>query len=256
MAYRDEREAMQARIEQLESELREVRAAYAGPSEATERQPANPWFGAPLRLVFEREVPGELPETSLEELVAVVRRGTDQLGRTDRLGGTLAWSVGPTRDGAQRAPEFTCEVRDGRIRLRLTENERGVAGGLFGGIVGGVGGGGLGVWIPLAATQLIHPALGVALMLLWIAIVWLIVRMGFSALIRRREAHLKAIFDQLVAAAERGAKAVRVETPRRIEDLGRAEAERQRSMLEEAEHEQCTLEEQAAEGLHGPRGRT
>lgn len=207
---------MQARIEELESELNEARSALAG--RPPKPQPkTNPWFGAPLQVLFEETFSGELSESALEVLVSIMRTDTGQLGRIDRIGGTLAWSIAPGRDAAARTPELTCEARDGRVRLRLAENQRGLAGGLFGGIVGGVGGGGLGIWVPLMATQLISPVLGLALVVLWVALIWFLVRLGFAAAVRARQEKLGATFVRLSESVERAATPARVAIPQRVE---------------------------------------
>lgn len=215
---------MQARIEELETELDDARAELAG--RAPGGQPkSNPWFGAPLRVAFEKSIAGDLSESTLEELVSIMRADTGQLGRIDRIGGTLAWSVAQGRDAAAQAPELTCEVRNGRIQLRLSENLRGLAGGLFGGIVGGVGGGGLGIWIPLMASQLISPVLGLGLVVLWVALIWFLVRLGFAAAVRRRQDKLSATFARLTHTVERATQQTRVAVPQRVEVPAETEAE-------------------------------
>lgn len=211
MAYRDDKESLAARVEQLESELESARAEITrlrGGHLAAGH--THPMFGAPTRLRFERELPGALPEEADEVLVGILRDVFGEVGRLDRVGRTLAW----TSSGADgRMVEVSFESRGEASVLRVTERLGGLAGGLFGGVVGGAGGGGLGGIIPLtilfAPDPLVAPLLGAA----WMLAVYGTTRWGYKRIVTRRERQLATLTERLEAAA-RQAMEERASAPR------------------------------------------
>lgn len=189
VGYRDDDEALRARVAHLEGELAEANAEIARlkgakSDEALGRSSA--WLGGPTQLGFERELDHELSEEDLEELVSILRVELGELGRTDRVGGTLTWATSHHPNQGGRRVEVTIERRRGRTRLVVRERLGQVAGGLFGGIVGGLGGGGLGGVVPLAIVGGVAAPIIPLLAVGWIGLTWGGVRVAYGALTRRR----------------------------------------------------------------------
>ncbi len=213
MGYRDDEEALRARVAHLKGELAEANAEIArlrgAPSvEAFGR--SNAWLGGPTQLGFERELDHELSEEDLEELVSILRVELGELGRTDRVGGTLTWATNHHPNQGGRRVEVTIERRRGRTRLVVRERLGQVAGGLFGGIVGGLGGGGLGGVVPLAIVGGVAAPIIPLLAVGWIGLTWGGVRVAYGALTRRRaeeHARLARRVDALFAESRPGVRA-------------------------------------------------
>jgi hypothetical protein len=205
VGYRDDREALAARVEQLEGELDEARAEIARlrGERSSETPRANPLLGGPSRIRLERRLDVELPEAAYEELIAVLRAELGEVGRMDRIGRTLAWTSSG-RNG--RVVELTCEVRRGETRLRLHESLGQLAGGLFGGVVGGAGGGGLGAVIPIAIALGAAPALVPVLGAAWIASVYGATRWGYGRVAERRVEQLESLLARLTEVARDAAR--------------------------------------------------
>ncbi|MCA9613131.1 MAG: hypothetical protein H6723_10865 [Sandaracinus sp.] len=203
MGYRDEEGALRARVAHLEGELDEAHAEIErlrGASPDAFGEP-NALLGGPTELGFEREVDRELDDETLEELVGILRHELGDVGRLDRLGGTLTWVTSRDPNQGGRRVEVTIERRRGRTRVAVRERLGQVAGGLFGGIVGGVGGGGLGGVIPAAIFGGVAPVLIPVLALGWVGGTWAAVRLGYRALTRRRareHARIARRFDTVI----------------------------------------------------------
>lgn len=222
MGFRDDREAMRARVEALEDELEALRRENATlrRRDGLPGGPATLFFGAPVRLRVERVVDGELHESAHEMLVEEARSRFGALGRVTRVGRSFAWSLGPP--ASTRILEISAAPRRGRTTIRVQEQLANVAGGLFGGIVGGLGGGGLGVVLPLSFALRLPFGLLPLVALAWVTTVYAVVRASFRGLATRRHAELVACADELAELAvdgDRGA-ATRVRAP---EDRGHDE---------------------------------
>jgi hypothetical protein len=195
VGYRDDDEALRARVAHLEGELAEANAELARLKGAKSDEAfgrSNAWLGGATRLGFERELDHELSEEDLEELVSILRLEFGELGRTDRIGGTLTWGTGQHRNQGGRLVEVTVERRRGRTRLVVRESLGLIAGGLFGGIVGGLGGGGLGAVVPLAIVGGVAPPIIPLLAIGWLGLTWGGVRVLYGSLARRRaEGHTR-----------------------------------------------------------------
>lgn len=84
--------------------------------------------------------------------------------------------------------------------VRGVERLGNLAGGLFGGIVGGVGGGGMALVIP-AAMAIKNPAFIPLFLVLWVSMIYAIVRFAFSRVSAARERELRAAVDEVSSAA-------------------------------------------------------
>lgn len=212
MGYRDEDEALRARVAHLETELEATQAELArlrGGESASFGAP-NAWLGGPTRLGFEREIPFELDEEGFEELVSILRAELGELGRLDRVGGTLTWATSYSRNQGGRRVEVSMERRRGKTRVVVREHLGQLAGGLFGGIVGGLGGGGLGALIPLTIAGGIAAPWVPLLAVGWVGVTWSGVRLGYGALARRRagdHARIARRIDEVLAARAPSPKA-------------------------------------------------
>src|SRR5947208_7207110 len=103
MAYRDDREADQARIAALESELsvaqkrvaelehRERTALVVASGGALVHSSAKRWLGAPLELGLSRRFEGEFPVKRFEDLIMMYRKIMRDHGLSELLPSSLAW---------------------------------------------------------------------------------------------------------------------------------------------------------------------
>ncbi len=199
-AYRDEREALAARIEQLERELADARREIARLRRGGDGELAEPsvFLGAPSRVVLERTLSGELPDEALEQLVEVLRLTFGQMGRREDVGRTAAWRT--DAEAGRRAQVFIIRG-DGTTRIRVEEKLGSLAGGLFGGVVGGAGAGGVVVILAIAAETGLFLPFGAALSLLWAGLTYSVARTTFAALGKTRERQLFRLIEELEALA-------------------------------------------------------
>ena len=215
MAYRDDREADQARIEALERELavaqdklavlegRQSQALVLASPGALVREGGQKraawWFGAPRQLQFTRRFDGAFPAERFEELVERIREVTRDPGRTELLRSSMTWFA--SRAGKSLGPfrVVTVTVRDGVTTLTVTDRLTALAGAIYGGVGGGVGGGGFGLPI-LAATAV--PVLAPVFILGWLGGVFLGTRAIYKRAAQRRAVALQQLFDALVADIE------------------------------------------------------
>ena len=83
----------------ISPELVRSAARVAGPRTAGSGTPAVPtgdnrWAGGPIRILIERMVDGELPETSFLYVVEEIRQVLGTSGQVSQLGRSFAWSMG------------------------------------------------------------------------------------------------------------------------------------------------------------------
>lgn len=111
-AYRDDREALLARIEQLEGELDRAQAELVRlrDGEEAESRQGSLLLGGKTRIVHERTLEGELPDETLEELVETLRFHFGQMGRSESIGKTFAWQTEATRTAAGGAARSSSRV--------------------------------------------------------------------------------------------------------------------------------------------------
>lgn len=231
MGYRDEREALRQRVDELERELAETQAELrrGAPSSTA----INPLVGGPTRIRVERELPGELDEETIAKIVAHLRREVGEVGRLERIGSSVAWS---TTGRTGRLVELTLETSEGGTRLRVTEPLHGLVGSLFGGLLGGLGGGG--IMLPMIPLFFQEPLWLLGTIPAWLGSVYLGTRALYARTSRKRHAALERIADEVaeIARAEVGPAAVRarVETPEE-EEVEQVEEEAERAGDERAE---------------------
>jgi len=214
MAYRDDREADQARIEALELELARARdriaeletkqaesqalVATGGRALATggPPTPAMRWFGSRLKLELTRRFDRPLSAEHFEDLVERCRSITSDPGRTDLLRSSLTWrSSTPERTAGPMIMVSVTVLRDNTTVLTVNDRLGQLAGALYGGIGGGVGGGG--ITAPIMASIALPP-LAPVFIAGWLGGVYLMVRTIFKSRARRRAETVQRLFDALV----------------------------------------------------------
>ena len=109
MAYRSELESLQARVRALEEQL----ARAEGRSQFTA---GDVRLGVARRIVIERELEGELDESLLERILAVLEEGFGESGWVERAGSTTTWK----RTAYQKPAEVRLRTTEGRVQVRLT----------------------------------------------------------------------------------------------------------------------------------------
>lgn len=210
VGYRDEQEALRAKVDHLERELdearREIDRLRGEPStDSGSGKTAGPgafWLGAPTRLRFRRSLDGELRADDHEAIVEGLQELFDAEGSVSVFGSTFRWSLRPP--AINRVVDVRIKSKDGRTTIQITERLGNLAGGLFGGIVGGVGGGGV-AGVAMAAAALAGAWAAPLAGVLWIVGTYGAVRTGYHALVKRRAAQLVRAAEQLEAAVRSGA---------------------------------------------------
>jgi hypothetical protein len=218
MAYREDRDADQARIEALEHELAETRDKLAvaegrqsralvlatqGALVPGGRGGAARWFG-PGTLQLARRFDGTCPTERFEDLIERIREFTRDPGRTELLKSSLTWfaSRGEKSTGPLRV--VTVTIRDGITTLTVTDRLAGLAGAIYGGVGGGVGGGGIS--LPIMASVAL-PVLTPVFLLGWLGGIFLGTRAIYRRAAQRRAVALQQLFDALVSDIERTLRA-------------------------------------------------
>ena len=193
MGYRDQTEALKARIVELESEVAKLREQLNSNAVKSEEQ----------KLVAEIELDGEVGEETLADLVSTLRKRFSVLGQVQQIGGSLAWStVANPQVPTARNIAVTVESRKGRTHIRVQEDlvqlratYYGIAGGL--GIPVGVAG--IGMAIALKSVIAWLPLIGGAMA------VWYAARRRYRQQKQAREAEMHALAEELRELVSAGA---------------------------------------------------
>ena len=117
MGYRDDRDALIAKNEELEAEVSSLRDEIGRLRGTAVR--SNRWLGGPTRIEIERTLQGELSESAIEEIAEVLRSRFDGPGRIERLGHTLSWYTDVNARGGGRRVAVHFTRRDGKTRVRV-----------------------------------------------------------------------------------------------------------------------------------------
>jgi hypothetical protein len=208
VAYREDRDADQARIEALEGELALAKQQIAQlegrkeqalvlASERANRSASQRWFGAPLDLELEHAFEGAFPADKFEDLIEHIREITRDRGRIELLKNSVAWWSSASERGIGPFTCVTVTVKDGKTIVRVTDKLGQLAGATFGGIGGGVGGGG--VAAPIFATIAI-PLLAPLFFGAWLGGSYVLARTIFKRGAKRRAQRLQQVFGAVEAA--------------------------------------------------------
>ena len=181
----------------------ELGLARSAPNEAADAPlvdgtpAASPWTGAPMSIMLELRVAGEVPESELYILVDTIRRRMGDPGHVGSIGRSVSWSS----SDKHRRLQISIVPRHGSTTIRIDERLGGLAGALYGGIVGGGGGGttGVTVGIGMGVFHSVFIAAG-----LWGSAVvgaYTLARTIFKAQVRSRRAALNALALELAEQA-------------------------------------------------------
>jgi hypothetical protein len=214
--YRDDRDADQARIASLESELahakervaeleqRRSQALVLTSSSALTRN-GKPSLGtriagAPLLLELERTFQAAFPADKLEDLIGIIRGITKERGHTELLRASMAWSSITSARGTGPLMNVTVTIRDGTTQLIVSDRLGQLAGALYGGVGGGVGGGA--IMLPILAS-IGAPYLAPLIFAGWFGGVYAGARALFKRGARKRAERVQAVFDALADEIQR-----------------------------------------------------
>jgi serine/threonine protein kinase len=172
-------------------------AARATPSAPLATPKPNLVIGGPTRLVFERIVQGEVPDTEFATMVEEVRRVMQNVGQVSQLGRSFSWSM--SRGGSGRRDlEVLVSVRAGVTRITIQENLALVIGQIFGGIGGGLGGGGMGPIMGIFVGAMhMHPAYLLGVIPAWLTTVYVTARTVYGRSWKSRARELENLADRL-----------------------------------------------------------
>jgi len=160
----------------------------------------NQLAGGPTRILYERTVQGELPESEFSYVVDEIRRAMGNAGQVNQLGRSFSWTIG--RTAVRRDLEVSVSVRAGRTRITVSENLSQLVGVVYGSIGGGLGGGGMGMIFPVIAGFLHAPGAVVVAIPAWLLLTFGIARTTYSYASRRRDRELAQLADHLAAVVE------------------------------------------------------
>jgi hypothetical protein len=104
--------------------------------------------------------------------------------------------------------------RAGKTTIRVSEQLRNLAGGLFGGIMGGYGGGSSGVWVAIGVGVAHSPLLGLGLWVGNVTLAYAVARGIFDGMSDRRQVALRGLAEELAAEANATIDAARPKLPR------------------------------------------
>ena len=179
-----------------------VVAGTDGTPDTPGQRAARLWFGAPTYLLFERVVPGEVPDHDFPELVEVMRSEMGQVGQGGQLGRSFSWTTVRSGSGTGRDVQILVSVRAGATRLSVRENLGQSAGAILGGVGGGVGGGGVGVVMGILAGALHSPVAAVVAVPLWLAVAYSGARSIYYYTVASRRVQLSRLTRNLATLAE------------------------------------------------------
>ena len=177
-----------------------VRQAAHGLDRPSEASRPSPWLGAPTRLVFERILDGEITVDDYEPIINEIRRTFGDNGIPSVLGRTLAWTSSPEggrRRHAGRQVNVNVVSRSGVTTIRVEEELRTLAAGVFGGLLGGGGGGTTGISIGIGMGVFHSAAIAAAL---WVGVAgsfYTLARTVFARMAIKREVHLRELTARL-----------------------------------------------------------
>ncbi|MFK7999731.1 MAG: hypothetical protein AB8H86_09045 [Polyangiales bacterium] len=199
MGYRDESDALRAKLAAKEAELAEANAKLAAFQGEAPTEKANAFLGAPTKLVVERTFARPMSEELLEGIVRILRERSDNLGRMERLGDTVSWTSTPQGGSAHQPLEVTIERRGDETFVRIRERLGQYAGGIYGGLVGGLGGGGMPGVIGLSLALSLSPIAIPMIAFAWVGAVYLGARGIYKSVVTR---HAKRNAGTMAAIAE------------------------------------------------------
>ena len=182
--------------------VRQAAESLRRPSTPNPSGPANvrnPWVGGPTRLIFERVLDGELPESEYETVVDEIRQVLQDAGQVSQFGRSFTWSSQRpgSNSGVRRNLEVTLSIRGGRTRVTIQESLTNLIGGVFGGIGGGMGGGGMGPAMGVLGGVLHVGPVMVLFIPVWLGITYATARYVYRRSTSKKAAELERLADRL-----------------------------------------------------------
>jgi serine/threonine-protein kinase len=157
----------------------------------------SPWSGAPMSIVYEAQLTGEVPESELYLLVDTIRRRMGESGQVGTLGRSVSWSS----TSKDRRLQISIVSRQGKTTIRADERLGNLAGAIFGGIMGGGGGGGGGLSFGVGMGAFHSAAFSLGIWGGIIAAAYLTARTVFKSLVRKRRNTLHSLVGELAEQA-------------------------------------------------------
>ena len=163
-------------------------------------KPGSVLVGAPMALVYEAEVPGQLSPDDFDVIAQTIRAGLGEAGLATALGRTLTWSSGAVQN--QRRLNVNVTAAAGRTVIRAEERLGPLAGGLFGGVLGG-GGGGFSAAAFAVGLGLTHsPSMAGLAVVAWLGTAYMTARAFFKRASNRRAKELQDVVEKVAAQCE------------------------------------------------------
>jgi len=153
--------------------------------------------GSPTSIEYEAVVGAEMPERDFDLLVDVIRRRVGEAGALTSVGRSLTWNT----MSRQRAVHVSVLSRGGKTTVRVVENLRQFAGGLFGGIMGGVGAGFFGVAMGFGMGKMHSPLLAFSIEAGAVVLTYLGARTAFVLASGKRRRTMRALTEELAEQA-------------------------------------------------------
>ncbi|MRG91179.1 hypothetical protein [Polyangium spumosum] len=197
---------------------------------------SNELLGAPLRTLLEEEIDGEIGADSHEDLVEAIQTVMGEAGQVQIVGKTVTWTPTVLPQAQPRQLSVTVRSRNGKTLVRVDERHSNLAAGLYFGIGFGFGlGGGVPVAMSIAlATKSGLPATLAGLACLVIG--FLIPRLIFPYVVRRRTRKHRDLRDRLARVVRAAARAG-APRKRKRQRIAAAAAEAEAEAESEAEAE-------------------
>ena len=162
-----------------------------------ESPPSSAWAGAPMTILYEVEVPGEMPESELYVLVDTIRRHLGEAGHVGTIGRSVSWSS----SSRNRRLQISIVARHGKTTIRIDERLGQLAGALFGGIVGGGGGGSFGAAFALGMAVFHSAAVSLGIWGAAVSGAYALARTIYTGQVRRRSDASRSLAGELADQA-------------------------------------------------------
>jgi hypothetical protein len=181
----------------LEHGLTPLGAPAPAPIGVVDRsKPASKVAGGRVHFEYETVVDGEMSDNDFDLLLDVIRQHTSIPGQMTSVGRSIAWHGHEGKSNLS----VTVFMRGGKTTIRVSENMKATAGGIFGGLMGGVGGGTGGIWMGIGAT-IGHRLWGLGMWGVTAVAAYFAARALFGYNSRKKEASLTQLAEALAVRA-------------------------------------------------------
>jgi hypothetical protein len=159
--------------------------------------PSSALAGAPMTLIYEAEVQGQLSPNDFDVIAQTIRNMVGEAGLATALGRTLTWTLGGAQN--QRRMHVSVTAAGGRTTIRAEERMGPSAAATFGGIVGGAGGGMGSASVGVTMGAMHNPALAVGVLAFLLGTAYTVARGIFTSTVRSRARLLEKLVATLAA---------------------------------------------------------